>query len=52
MPIDFSVRLFALTTTVFVVQVTDLPFFATKVRIGRAGIEEIFPLGPLNHYER
>jgi malate dehydrogenase len=33
-------------------EVTELPFFATKVRIGRQGIEEIFPVGPLNHYER
>jgi len=33
-------------------EVTELPFFATKVKIGRAGIEEIFPLGPLNQYER
>ncbi|KAF2295688.1 hypothetical protein GH714_033594 [Hevea brasiliensis] len=32
--------------------VTELPFFATKVRLGRAGIEEICPLGPLNEYER
>lgn len=34
------------------VQVTELPFFATKVRLGRSGIEEIYPLGPLNEYER
>ncbi|PIA55219.1 hypothetical protein AQUCO_00800149v1 [Aquilegia coerulea] len=33
-------------------QVTELPFFATKVRLGRTGAEEIFPLGPLNEYER
>ncbi|XP_043708259.1 malate dehydrogenase, glyoxysomal [Telopea speciosissima] len=33
-------------------QVTELPFFASKVRLGRTGIEEIFPLGPLNEYER
>ncbi|KAI3964318.1 hypothetical protein MKW92_034674 [Papaver armeniacum] len=33
-------------------QVTELPFFATKVRLGRTGVEEIFPLGPLNEYER
>lgn len=32
--------------------VTELPFFASKVRLGRAGIEEIYPLGPLNEYER
>lgn len=33
-------------------QVTEFPFFATKVRVGRNGVEEIFPLGPLNSYER
>jgi malate dehydrogenase len=33
-------------------EVTELPFFATKVKIGRTGVEEIFPLGPLNDYER
>ncbi|KAL3677757.1 hypothetical protein R1sor_020713 [Riccia sorocarpa] len=33
-------------------EVTELPFFATKVRLGRNGIDEIFPLGPLNEYER
>ncbi|CAL1380978.1 unnamed protein product [Linum trigynum] len=33
-------------------QVTELPFFASKVRLGRAGVEEIYPLGPLNEYER
>ncbi|KAH7566757.1 hypothetical protein JRO89_XS08G0230200 [Xanthoceras sorbifolium] len=33
-------------------EVTELPFFATKVRIGRSGVEEIYPLGPLNEYER
>ncbi|WOK97821.1 hypothetical protein Cni_G06529 [Canna indica] len=33
-------------------QVTELPFFATKVRLGRSGAEEIFPLGPLTEYER
>ncbi|KAK9110916.1 hypothetical protein Scep_018435 [Stephania cephalantha] len=32
--------------------VTELPFFATKVRLGRIGAEEIFPLGPLNEFER
>ncbi|KAH9712486.1 Malate dehydrogenase 1 (peroxisomal) [Citrus sinensis] len=32
--------------------VTELPFFASKVRLGRAGIEEIYSLGPLNEYER
>lgn len=33
-------------------QVTELPYFATKVRIGRNGAEEIYQLGPLNEYER
>jgi len=33
-------------------QVTELPFFASKVRLGRWGIEEILPLGPLNAFER
>lgn len=33
-------------------QVTELPFFASKVRLGRNGVEEIHPLGPLNEYER
>ncbi|XP_039007061.1 malate dehydrogenase, glyoxysomal-like [Hibiscus syriacus] len=33
-------------------QVTNLPFFATKVRLGRTGAEEVFQLGPLNEYER
>ncbi|CAL9083464.1 unnamed protein product [Musa textilis] len=33
-------------------QVTELPFFASKVRLGRGGAEEIFPLGPLSEYER
>ncbi|KAK1292889.1 hypothetical protein QJS10_CPB17g02665 [Acorus calamus] len=33
-------------------QVTELPFFASKVRLGRGGAEEILPLGLLNEYER
>ncbi|KDP32142.1 hypothetical protein JCGZ_12603 [Jatropha curcas] len=33
-------------------QVTELPFFASKLRLGRTGVEEIYPLGPLNDYER
>jgi malate dehydrogenase len=33
-------------------QVTELPFFAAKVRLGRGGAEEIYQLGPLNEYER
>lgn len=31
---------------------TELPFFASKVRLGRSGADEIFPLGPLNEFER
>ncbi|KAG6789668.1 hypothetical protein POTOM_005787 [Populus tomentosa] len=33
-------------------EVTELPFFATKVRLGRRGAEEVYQLGPLNEYER
>ncbi|KAJ4841964.1 hypothetical protein Tsubulata_039044 [Turnera subulata] len=33
-------------------EVTELPFFASKVRLGRNGVEEVYPLGPLNEYER
>ncbi|XP_023543381.1 malate dehydrogenase, glyoxysomal-like isoform X1 [Cucurbita pepo subsp. pepo] len=33
-------------------QVTELPFFASKVRLGRNGMEEVYGLGPLNEYER
>ncbi|XP_038681435.1 malate dehydrogenase, glyoxysomal [Tripterygium wilfordii] len=33
-------------------QVTELPFFATKVRLGPNGAEEVYQLGPLNAYER
>ncbi|KAI3813431.1 hypothetical protein L1987_18154 [Smallanthus sonchifolius] len=32
--------------------VTELPFFASKVRLGRNGIEEIYTLGPMNEFER
>lgn len=32
--------------------VTELPYFASKVRLGRSGVEEVLPLGPLNEYER
>lgn len=31
---------------------TELPYFASKVRLGRSGVEEVLPLGPLNEYER
>jgi malate dehydrogenase len=33
-------------------QVTELPFFASKVRLGRDGVEEFLPLGPLSDCER
>ncbi|KAI7749228.1 hypothetical protein M8C21_002835 [Ambrosia artemisiifolia] len=33
-------------------RVTELPFFATQVRLGHTGVEEIYQLGPLNEYER
>nr|GFA22027.1 malate dehydrogenase, glyoxysomal [Tanacetum cinerariifolium] len=33
-------------------KVTELPFFATQVKLGRGGAEEIYQLGPLNEYER
>lgn len=29
-------------------QVTELPFFASKVRLGRCGIDQVYGLGPLN----
>ncbi|XP_022741719.1 malate dehydrogenase, glyoxysomal-like [Durio zibethinus] len=32
--------------------VTELPFFASKVKLGRFGVEEVYPLGPLNEFER
>ncbi|XP_056173731.1 malate dehydrogenase, glyoxysomal-like [Syzygium oleosum] len=33
-------------------QVTELPFFASNVHLGRTGAEEDLLLGPLNEYER
>ncbi|PKA58144.1 Malate dehydrogenase, glyoxysomal [Apostasia shenzhenica] len=33
-------------------EVTELPFFASKVRLGRSGLEEVCALGPLSEYER
>eukprot|EP00246_Nothoceros_aenigmaticus_P012524 TRINITY_DN3929_c0_g1_i3.p1 TRINITY_DN3929_c0_g1~~TRINITY_DN3929_c0_g1_i3.p1 ORF type:complete len:351 (+),score=48.64 TRINITY_DN3929_c0_g1_i3:168-1220(+) len=33
-------------------KVSNLPYFASKVRLGRNGIEEILPLGPLTEFER
>ncbi|KAI5590965.1 hypothetical protein BDE02_04G046500 [Populus trichocarpa] len=32
--------------------ITDLPFFASKVRLGKNGVEEVFGLGPLSDYEQ
>ncbi|KAK6132656.1 hypothetical protein DH2020_033608 [Rehmannia glutinosa] len=32
--------------------VTELPFFASKVRLGKNGVEEVFGLGPLSDYEQ
>ncbi|KAF9666613.1 hypothetical protein SADUNF_Sadunf16G0247000 [Salix dunnii] len=32
--------------------VTDLPFFASKVRLGKNGVEEVLGLGPLSDYEK
>ncbi|KAJ6806976.1 malate dehydrogenase, mitochondrial [Iris pallida] len=32
--------------------VTELPFFASKVRLGKNGVEEVLGLGPLSEYEK
>jgi len=32
--------------------VTELPFFASKVRLGKSGVEEVLGLGPLSDYEK
>lgn len=32
--------------------VTELPFFASKVRIGKNGVEEVLGLGPLSDFEK
>lgn len=32
--------------------ITELPFFASKVRLGPSGVEEVFPLGNLTPYEK
>ena len=32
-------------------KVTELPYFASKVRLGPNGAEEVFPLGKLNPFE-
>ena len=31
---------------------TSAPFFATKVRLGPSGAEEVLPYGPLNEFEQ
>ncbi|KAK4804013.1 hypothetical protein SAY86_003830 [Trapa natans] len=32
--------------------ITELPFFASKVKLGKNGVEEVLGLGPLSDYER
>ncbi|XP_044494954.1 malate dehydrogenase, mitochondrial-like [Mangifera indica] len=32
--------------------VTELPFFASKVRLGKNGVEEVLGLGPLSNFEK
>lgn len=32
--------------------ITELPFFSSKVRLGRNGVEEVLPLGSLSGYEK
>ncbi len=32
--------------------VPDLPFFASKVKLGKSGVEEVLGLGPLSDYEK
>lgn len=32
--------------------ITELPFFASKVRLGKSGIEEVLGLGPLSAFEQ
>ena len=46
------VSLVTINFVLFVTQVTELPFFASKVRLGRCGVDEVYGLGPLNEYER
>jgi malate dehydrogenase len=31
---------------------TSAPFFATKVRLGPSGVEEVLPFGPINEFEQ
>merc|ERR1711920_347768 len=32
--------------------VSELPYFTSKVRFGKSGVEEVLPLGTLNAYEQ
>ncbi|KAG5546146.1 hypothetical protein RHGRI_018355 [Rhododendron griersonianum] len=32
--------------------ITELPFFASKVKLGKNGVEEVLDLGPLSDYEK
>merc|ERR1711982_169344 len=32
--------------------ITELPYFTSKVRFGPRGVEQVLPLGPLNDYEK
>jgi malate dehydrogenase len=32
--------------------VTELPYFSSKVKLGRNGVEEVYGLGELNDYEK
>jgi malate dehydrogenase len=32
--------------------ITNLPFFSSKVRLGRNGVEEVLELGSLSDYEQ
>jgi len=32
--------------------VTEMPYFSSKVKLGRNGVEEVYGLGELNAYEQ
>merc|ERR1711953_446269 len=32
--------------------ITELPYFTSKVRFGKSGVEEVLPIGKLNDYEQ
>ncbi|XP_013591269.1 PREDICTED: malate dehydrogenase 1, mitochondrial-like [Brassica oleracea var. oleracea] len=32
--------------------ITELPFFASKVRLGKNGVEDVLDLGPLSDFEK